>query len=1560
MNDGQLIEGFRLSPQQRRVWLLQGDSQAYRAQCAIAIEGELDKEVLKTALRTVIVRHEILRTTFYLSPQLRVRQEQNGVPKFPSQRITERDELSGAGVWKEVELLEDESSLEGILQQARQAPFKLDEGPLLRTRLFAVSQSTHLLLLDLHALCADQATLRNLFAEIVYSYTACLNGEQIQEQPLQYADISEWQNELLEAKDTEPGRAYWQKQDFNSLTATRLPCEKSSSVSGEFSAKEFSAAFDSHELERLKALAAQYDVPLAVVLLAGWSVLLWRLTRGDSAVLVGTAYDGRKYEQVKSTLGLLNRFLPVQQSLTGTLPFSRVMRQLHDRLNELEKWQEYFSWEGRAEPNLNGNSIPFIPFLFNFEQYPTTVKTDGVSFKFYKTYACVERFKIQLTCAQTEHSLNAEFHYDPRNFDAESTCRLASQFKQLLRSAIEKPETLIDELEILSKIERDQLIKDFNRTESSYPPDEAIHQLIEQQVARTPERVAVICRGYQLTYADLNARANQLAQVLRRKGVGPETPVGLLVERSVEMIAGLLGILKAGGAYVPLNPEHPPARLLAQLAELNAPVVLTQRELSDHLPNFAGELISLEQGLALLRDEDETDQDWIGTPQQLAYVIYTSGSTGTSKGVSITHRNLVNYTNYICEKLRLYEGNANEPLNFATVSTLSADLGNTCVFPSLVSGGCLHIITYDVATDAELFSDYASAHRFDVLKIVPSHLQQLLSTSEGSRILPRRFLITGGEALSQELARSITSLGQGCQLLNHYGPTETTIGSVVNSKVTATLDASADSDPTATVPIGGPIANTRLYILDKRQRILAPGMVGELYIGGAGVGRGYYGRPELTAEKFLPDEFSQEAGARLYRTGDLGRYLADGNVEFMGRVDDQVKIRGYRVEPGEIAAALRQHPAVGQAVVVARRDNAGQPARLLAYFVARADEAAGGLSVGELRGHLKGLLPGYMIPHAIMQLQRLPLTANGKLDQRALPEPEVVQTDEETAQQRPRTAAEETLVRIWSEVLGIAPPGRHDNFFELGGDSIISIQIVSQAKKAGLQLTPRQLFEQPTIAKLALVAGQVSGPPSGEQGVVSGRVPLTPIQQWFFEQELQERHHFNQTVLLQVRQWLKREVLEAAVRGLVAQHDALRLRYVRGESGWEQFNAAEETQEIFTYRDLSELAPAEQSATVEREAAQWQGSLDLEQGPLLRVVYFDLGTERAGRLLLVIHHLAVDGVSWRILLADLQRACEQLERGEAVSLGEKSSSFKQWAERLEEYAESEAVKAEIEYWMADRRHGVKGLPVDHEEGANSFASSVSVSVELSAEETQWLLQEVGEAYGTQIQEVLLTALAEGIRRWSGERRVLVDLEGHGREEVGGGVDVSRTVGWFTTIYPVLLELAEESDPGSALKRVKEQMRGVPERGIGYGLLRYMSRDEQLRERLREMPSAEIRFNYLGQFDQSIGEESMYSLAPESAGPNRSPRDKRITKLVINGNVIGGRLHVTWTFSENTYNRSTIEKLAQDYIEALRELIEHCRLPEAGGYTPSDFPEAALSQEELDDLLAEFSRSEVQS
>ncbi|HUS13354.1 MAG TPA: amino acid adenylation domain-containing protein, partial [Pyrinomonadaceae bacterium] len=842
--------------------------------------------------------------------------------------------------------------------------------------------------------------------------------------------------------DVSTGKAHWQKVEAANVSRPTVLIERRVSDTRGFEPDSIAVDLDSSS-SKIEAIASERETSVSTLLFACWQALLWRLTgQTESESVIYNISAGRKFADLQDALGLYAKYLPIPLQSEGS-SFEEHLRKVSAALKEADEWEEYF------DPGPSARTLDSV--AFDFEERQSRYVAGSVSFSQVKQYVCLSPFKLKLSCVHSGESISAELHYNRQAFDRTTVTEIAAYFQRFLSGVLQDSEVDLRAIEILGEDERRKLLVAFNQTAAELPVGKCIHQLFEDQVAKTPEAIAVVSGNQELTYGELNVRANQLAHLLRSRGIGPDARVGLSVERSVDTLVGLMGILKAGGAYVPLNPDHPRDRLALQLTESGASILITNNGAVANEPFDSTETIDLDRHRDLLESQPGTNPASIAQPDNLVYVIYTSGSTGMPKGVAVRHRNLTNYTQFILERLKI-----DRPLNFATVSTMSADLGNTCIFPALVSGGCLHILGYDVAMEGELLREYFTRWPMDVLKIVPSHFSALLATQSDNRILPAKYLILGGEALSWDLTRRIRQMNPHCELINHYGPTETTVGSLMFS-----VDTESLSQNSATVPIGRPMANTRCYILDQGMRPVPSGASGELYIGGAGVTAGYLDQPTETVARFVGDPFSDESESRLYRTGDLGRYLPDGNIEFLGRADTQVKVRGYRVELGEIEAVLSGFPGVRQVVVTLWRDQSADD-RIVAYMVSSP------LSLDALRVALREKLPDYMLPSAFVFLKTLPLTPNGKVDRNALPAPDETRPGLQSDFVAPRNLVETGLANIWATFLKVDVVGVHDDFFDLGGHSLLATQVVSRMRKEfQLEIPLRSLFEWPTIAQLA-------------------------------------------------------------------------------------------------------------------------------------------------------------------------------------------------------------------------------------------------------------------------------------------------------------------------------------------------------------------------------------------------------------------------------------------------------------------------------------------------------------
>lgn len=1130
---------------------------------------------------------------------------------------------------------------------------------------------------------------------------------------------------------------------------------------------------------------------------------------------------------------------------------------------------------------------------------------------------------LALAVSLDHDHITAALVYDAERFAPTTIARMSTHWETLLTRMLTQPECPVSQIPLLTETEYQQAVHTWNATTMPYPHDACVHELFAAQVNHTPKNPAVVFEDQFLTYAELDQRANQLAHLLQERGVGPEMLVGVCLDRSLDLPVAWLGILKAGGTYLPLDPTYPADRLAFMLTDAAVTLVLTQTHLVEQLHTLApaATLLCLDQP-ATFAAYPSGRPACAALPSSLAYVIYTSGSTGRPKGVLLEHRGLVNLAVEQQQVFAVRPGS--RVLQFAA---LGFDASVWEMAMALLAGGTLYLAPKDALLPGDPLVQVLHSHAITIATLPPTVVASLPLVP-----LPHlQTLIVAGEACPPEL---VTTWASGRRIVNAYGPTETTVCATIGTCV-------ADG---RRPPIGRPIANTQVYLLDRQMRPVPIGVPGEMYVGGVGVARGYLNRPDLTAARFVANPFG---AGRLYRTGDLARWLPDGQIDFLGRIDHQVKVRGFRIEPGEIETVLCQHPAVETGVVIVREDIPGQK-RLVAYVVPRRGITPSALPIGMLRQHMQQQVPDYMVPAAFVILEALPRTPNDKLDRAALPAPDYSRNQMSHPYVAPQTPREQTLANIWTRLLHLETVGVNDNFFELGGDSILSIQIIAAAHQQGIHLLPRHIFQSPTIAELATVA-EADTPVQAEQGILTGPVPLTPIQHWFFAQNFPDPQHWNQALLLTVPPELCPDHLRQAFAYLLDHHDALRLRFTRTAAGWQQRYGATETELPFAVVDLVPLSPAEQRDALEAHAAQTQANFDLQATPRLRAVLFHLGNGQPQRLLMVINYLAVDGVTWRILLNDLETVYQAIAQGQPVELPAKTTSYRQWAQQLHSYAQQPACLQELAYWHQVTGTPTAPLPLDFPGGDNSEATEQQFTLSLSEEETHALLHDTPQAFHTQINDMLLAALLLAYAHWTGESALRIDLEGHGREDLFADVTVARTVGWFTSFYPVHLRLPEQPSLERTLVAVKEHLRHIPQHGIGYGLLRYLRAEAEVRNQLEHDPRPAIRFNYLGQFDQVMSGTALFRRAPESTGPTRSLRGQRTHLLVIEGLVTEGQLHLTWMYSSNLHRRETIATFAQFYLDALRGLINHCMTVGVGGFTPADFPLARLDHTQLAQL-----------
>ncbi len=1525
---------FPVSFAQSRLWIidqLAPRSPTYNIPLRIGIRGALDVITLEQSLNDVIQRHEVLRTTFttqdgqpiqVIAPTLELKLLEIDLERIPSDAR--------------------ESHAEKLAFEDAGRPFDLVRGPLLRASLVRMSALETVLLITVHHIVFDGWSIGILNRELAEFYGARINHRppNLPELPIQYADYAVWQRAYLQGEVLNEQLTYWRDQLAGVPTFLALPTDRPRPAVQTFQGDSVDMVLPPDLVAALKDFSQREGATLFMTLLAGFQVLLSRYS-GQDDIVVGTPVAGRTRAELEGLIGFFVNTLPLRTRLDGNPSFRELLHRVRDVALGAYAHQD-LPFEKLVEelrPERSASHTPVVQVSLALDNVPQQeLLFQELAVQPLRRLSAASRYDLSITLRDTTDHLAGRVEYSTDLFDRGTISRMIDHFRTLLDGLVTNPECPVGEVPLLMDEEKHLVVEEWNATSKDYPRDQCVHQLFTIQAAQTPDALAVACGREELTYGELEQRANQLARYLQRLGVGPEVLVGVYLERSTDWVIGVLGILKAGGVHVCLDPSYPAERLEFMLKDAAPLVLVTQARFQTKLPPTSRQVVRLDDDWPVIGLEATEAFEAGTTLGNAAYVTYTSGSSGVPKAVVTLHRGLLNLVFWTHRTFSVSPSDrAMQTCHF------SLDGSNWELWSYLTTGASIHIVDNETRFSAIAIRDWIIERRITMGFLAPVLAESIIIDDWPSETR-LRVLMSGSDRLVVYPREGLPFI-----YVNLYGPTECT---VFQTAAVVSPIREAESPPS----IGRPLSNLHTYVLDPHMQPMPIGVPGELYLGGEGLARGYLNRPELTAEKFVPDPFTAASGARLYRTGDLVRWRPDGQLEFFGRLDNQVKIRGFRIELGEVEAVLTQHPAVREAVVLAREYGSGRK-RLVAYATPATGDATLALNITDLRMFLAAKLPDYMLPAAFVLLEKLPLSPQGKVDRQALPMPDETRPTVGAAYIAPHTPLEETLAALWAEILGVEHVGVHDNFFELGGDSILAIRVIARANELALGLTPRQVFQHQTVSELAAVA-RTSKPIEAEQGIVTGAVPLTPIQAWFLEQDFTEPHHWNQAVLFQVREKVDRALLESAVYHLLHHHDALRLRFVPSPSGWQQFEIGDDVPVPLAIVDLSTLAGDERRRALRTTASLYQTGLNLTAGPLIQMVLFDFGSDEPARLLIIAHHLVIDNVSWGILRDDLETAYRQLKCGETVRLPPKTTSFQVWARRLHALPQSPDLQSELTYWLSGKRHQVQPLPLDCVAGkdANTVASARTVSISLSAAETRVLLQRVPSVYQTQINDVLLAALVEAFAQWTSHRSLLIAVEGHGREILFDDVDLSRTVGWFASSFPVWLDLKGIEAPQEVLRSVRDQLRTVPRRGIGYGVLRYLSPDN-VREQFQTLPWAEVSFNYVGQSPTSLTATSLFEPARESAGLLRSPLGLRPYLIEISAMVARGRFHIRWRFSKAFHKSSTIERLAQAFLATLRRFIADCQLPMATGRMLSNFPLAQLDQPTLNRLLEGGSRVE---
>ena len=1529
-----------LSFAQQRLWFLEQldpGSPQYHLSATLKFLGPLDPRRLQRAFDLVLQRHDVLRTAF--------RSDADGRPQ-QAVLLNAPLQLSTIDLHGEPETRQDEL-LQRLAREEALRPFDLMRPPLLRASLVQTDDDQYTLILTMHHIVSDGWSMNLLASEIATNYQALGDGvtSSTSTLPCQYTDYAVWQRDRLKGEETAAHLDYWTQQLRDLPEGLSLPTDYARGAASSYRGDVCRAAIGDLTLRRLETLAREENATLYMTLLAALQVLLGRYSR-QSDIVVGSPIAARTVPEIEPLIGFFANTLVYRGDLSGNPTFVDLLAQTRKMALEAYAHQEtpFDRVVEQLVPDRKLSRQPLFDVMFVQQNMPwrTGMMGDVEISDLRFDDAPVAAFDLTLNATRWPDGLDLSLVYRTDLFQRVTVERMLRSYVTLLDAIAKDPAQRIDDLPLLSQEDQRLVIDIWSGHDRAAAAVGCVHDLVSEQSARTPDAAALRWDGGVVTYRELEARADALAVRLAAHFIGHEDLVAICLPRSPDWVVAMLGVLKAGAAYLLLDIEHPPARLRGMVEDAGAKLALVASRSDAPFEDLPIPCVTLEE-LARMRSTSSALPAAKAMPDSLAYVVFTSGSTGEPKAIEVAHGGLANHAVALAGRYGFCPGDC-------ILQYLSPvfDAAAEEIFPPLVAGAAIYFHPSPLDLAAADLLDWSRDNAVNTLHIPPPILESLRQAVEefgGESAGHLKTVLTGGDVIPRSAFGSWKDLTNGqLRLLYAYGVSEATI-------TTTLLDNSTElaPSPTERLPMGRPLPGHSVYVLDARGRPAPPGVPGELYIGGVGVARGYRDRPAMTAQRFLPGARFPDLGitpGRLYRTGDLVRFLPDGNLEFLARLDDQVKLRGVRLEPAEVEAALLRHPSVCEAAVVVADDGASP--RLHAYVATQAEDAP---TDDELRQFLRQWLIEQMIPATISVLDRLPRTALGKLDVAALPAPDPCSTSSEDYLP-PESPEEHILAAIWAEVLGRPEVGAADNFFSLGGDSLQVMQVVARAAARGLRITPKQMLARQTIRELAAVAEEATV--SAEQGLVTGDVPLTPIQQEFWSRRFDKPHHFNQALLLEIDGSVSPEKLQTAIDRLGQHHDMLRARFAVDIDKQGFQTIADESRLKLDEVDLRHLSDQDIASATQEHAAAWQASLDLQHGPVARFVYFDLGAGRAARLLIVVHHLVIDAVSWFVLLEDLLQLCTSDSAKIDAALPPKTTSYRAWSQHLTELARSAALHEELAHWTSQSEP--RGVPIHSasDDTDNRYRDAATVHVIVNRRVTESLFDQVIDAQHATAMELLLAGLANTYCTQFSSEGLYIDIEQHGRADLFDDVDVSRTIGWFTALFPLTITKPEGDDLANWVLAAKQALRSVQHGGVGFGVLRWLA-DEATQQKLASLAPRDISFNYLGRLDHELPAEAPLRVVDEVPGPVVAPTATRphLWEIVVYAR--RGELHIEWTYNRLIHDSDSMQALAESYATAVETIVDHAGKADSAPITPDDFPLADLDRAALEQVAALLER-----
>jgi len=1517
------FESFELHPSQKNVFFEQVihlKSPRYNTGGFIKLKGKLDKTELKKIATSVPQHFDVFKMRFNLGESEPVGYVDDSYQDFEFSEFdfTQFEDPAGTALeWCQLQF---------------NTPFDFDEdGVLFQQCFLQVGDEEYWFFCKYHHLITDGYGFAVWAKFIAQSYLNAIKGIDISNQYPSYLEQTQVACQYQNSEKYDEERKYWQAK-IPTIPAQVFTVKYPLPHASDQSSGKVVIQLSDDQRKMLNDLQLQNGISLQHLTIGALILYLSKIST-QSEFVFGISIHKRRSNKARQTLGMFAGLLPFIGKIPNDIPILDFLKDIKISQKEDYRHQEYSLSDLNRDLKNNSYERQLLEVIINYELLDFECDFGNeVNATIHPITSRSELHPLHLRWRDFGRQQSLELHIDFQFlYFSEEEVRLLAERVLFILNQFSNSDRLISTVEMLPRREK-ELLESFKGTHSDVIPIGTVVDLFRAQAELTPDGIAVKSSDGPITFRELNEWSEQLGRYIKSCGIAEETLVPICLPIGRDMIVGILGILKAGCAYVPIDPNFPKERISFLLKDTLSKIVLTS---THQLAKFSEEdeiqFINLEHSWQSIMDKNLPGIDTSPSPNHLAYVIYTSGSTGNPKGVMVEHRSLVNY---LCNRKTQYIGdNESEQGSFAHLA-FTFDASITSLFMPLLHGKTLVITDRSSleAFDDNLFRDNAP---YSFVKLTPSHLELLKNSLQKSCISsPANRYVLGGEVLRPAHLQYWLDEGIDVEIINEYGPTEATVGCTVHRFRTGEINK-ANS-----VSIGRPIDNVEIYIVDQNsgQNLCPIGVTGEICISGEGLARGYWRNPELTRQKFVRHPFRDDPYAKLYHTGDIGYWSTDGRIEYLGRMDDQVKIRGHRVELGEIEAHIHQYRSVEKVVVMLQED-AHSKKRLTAYVV------GDGIDIAELKKFLATKIPDFMIPDIFVPLNEIPLTPHGKVDKKELPVeyslPNYV---------APVNQIETVLISIWAELLEAEKIGRHDNFFERGGDSIIGIQVVSRMKRAGYNLQVGDIFEYETISKIAefLISKSTPVEFSSEQEMLAGSCGLLPVQQWFLNKSRSDKNHFNQALVLEIDKGISSDEVNQVMKLLIRHHDSLRLSFTLDDGGWSsRYNTAKK--QYVEVIDLTTIPSSGVPSSVEEVANRFHSQLDVSNGDIIRTVLMQTTKHEArNRLLFIIHHLVVDWVSWRILLEDFKEVVSQLKTGNQVKLTMKSNSYRAWHDALVRYGNSDKVSIQYSYWESIIK-GIQSIRVDQEYLGSVHQSDYKVITNtLSARTTQLLLHNVSHVYHTEINDILIAALAKVITSWSGTNKFVLGLEGHGRESIADDVDVTRTVGWFTSLYPCAIDLSSIPNESDLIKSVKEQLRSIPDRGIGYGVLSF------LMGLLPRRAPWEIVFNYLGQMDR-LGQSSWFGLSSDPSGNWIDSQLEREEKIAINCFGLGGELQMQWSYSSIHFKAATIQHLSDAYTKMIDTLILHCidRRELVPCNTPSDFRLASdITFQELDVFLDE--------